>query len=42
MRWFRLYSEIIDDVKLQNLTSSEFKIWIFLLAYACEINKDGS
>lgn len=42
MKWFRLYSEIIDDTKIQELTNLEFKIWIFTLAYASEINQEGS
>jgi hypothetical protein len=36
MRWFRLYSEIIHDPKVQLLSASTFREWINVLCVACE------
>ncbi len=33
-RWFRVYDEIIDDIKVQSLPPHLFKTWINLLALA--------
>ena len=34
MRWFRLYDEVLDDPKVQQLSPPLFKIWINLLCLA--------
>lgn len=34
MRWFRLYDEVLDDPKVQQLSPHLFKIWINLLCLA--------
>lgn len=41
MKWFRLYTEIIDDPKLYDLTDNEFRGFIYLLCLACEQGYDG-
>ena len=41
MRWFRLYTEIIDDPKIAKMNDSQFRIFIYLLAVASEHEKDG-
>lgn len=40
--WFRLYSEIVDDPKMGDLTDFEFRIWIQLLCLATSHGKTGS
>jgi hypothetical protein len=35
-RWFRMYSEIIDDSKVQRLCPSLFKAWVNILALASQ------
>lgn len=39
MRWFRIYSEMLDDEKVQMLSPELFKTWINLLCVAA--TKDG-
>ena len=34
--WFRLYSELLDDPKIQKLPTDIFKEWINLLCLACK------
>ncbi len=34
MRWFRFYSEVLDDPKVQGLSLGLFKMWINLLCIA--------
>jgi len=41
MKWFRVYSEIIDDPKLKELNDFEFRVWFLMLAYACEKGELG-
>ena len=41
MRWFRMYSEILDDPKVARMTDSQFRIFIYLLAVASECNREG-
>lgn len=41
MRWFRLYTEIIDDPKIAKMNDVQFRIFIYLLAVASEHEKDG-
>lgn len=38
MKWFRLWTDILDDVKMLQLTDYEFKIFTFLLAHASEVD----
>ena len=42
MKWFRLYTEILDDPKIQRLSDSEFRDFIYLMCVACEVEKNGS
>lgn len=35
MKWFRFYSEVLDDPKVQNLSPELFKIWINILCITC-------
>lgn len=42
MKWFRLYSEVLDDPKLEKLSDSEFRDFVYLMCLACEMEKDGS
>lgn len=39
--WFRLYTEILDDHKLADLSDRQFRTFISLLAIAKECNQDG-
>ena len=39
MRWFRLYTEMLDDEKVQMLTPALFKTWVNLLCVAA--SRDG-
>lgn len=39
MRWFRLYTEMLDDEKVQMLTPELFKTWVNLLCVAA--SRDG-
>lgn len=36
MRWFRLYTEILDDPKVLALTDRQFRFWVNILAVARE------
>ena len=36
MKWFRLYTEIIDDPKMRGISDSCFRTFIGLMAIACE------
>lgn len=38
--WFRVYSEVLNDPKVQKLPDYLFKIWINILCIAC--NNDGT
>lgn len=38
MQWFRLYDEVLNDPKIQNLPENIFKFWVNLL---CLANKHG-
>jgi hypothetical protein len=40
MKWFRLYHEIIEDMKVGTLSDAEFRTWIELLCLA-SIKRDG-
>ena len=41
MQWFRVYTEIIDDPKVATMDGETFKVFMFLLAVACEQEKNG-
>jgi hypothetical protein len=41
MRWFRLYTEIIDDWKVAELSDKEFRHFVYLLCMAGEEEKEG-
>jgi hypothetical protein len=41
MKWFRLYSEVRTDPKVQKLHPQLFKFWINLLCLACDLDSDG-
>lgn len=41
MKWFRLYSELVDDPKVHQMNPKTFKIFIFLLCFASEFGKNG-
>jgi len=41
MRWFRLYTDIIDDDKVNKMSLKLFKFFIFLLSLASECEKEG-
>lgn len=34
MRWFRLYDEVLNDPKVQNLSADMFKMWVNILCLA--------
>jgi len=38
MKWFRFYSEVIDDPKIHKLSNYEYRIFTYLLCYACEVD----
>ena len=38
MKWFRLWTDILDDVKILQLSDYEFRVWVQIMAYACEVD----
>lgn len=38
MKWFRFWTDTLDDVKILQLSDYEYRIWTYLLAMACELN----
>jgi hypothetical protein len=38
MKWFRLWTDILDDVKILQLTDYEYRIFTYLLAHASEVD----
>ena len=42
MKWLRLYTEIIDDIKVLKMHPKLFKFFIFLLLLASECDQDGT
>lgn len=40
--WFRLYTEVLNDPKVQKLDGNSFKFWINLLCCAKEFGNDGT
>lgn len=41
MDWLRLYTEVIDDPKMAKLSEKSFKIFIFLMCFAQELDENG-
>lgn len=41
MKWFRLYSEVLDDPKVQQLHPAMFKHWVNLLCLASQTDEGG-
>ena len=41
MRWFRLYTELIDDPKQSKMDDKTFRTFILLLCLANELDQDG-
>lgn len=41
MKWFRMYTEIVDDPKMSDLSDREFRLFVSLLCVASEREKDG-
>lgn len=42
MKWFRFYSEVLHDPKVQKLSGNDFKAWVNLLCLANESDPRGS
>src|SRR3990167_2495207 len=42
MKWFRFYSEVLNDPKVQSLSAADFKAWVNLLCVASEQEPRGS
>jgi hypothetical protein len=38
MKWFRLWTDILDDVKILQLSDYEFRVWIQIMAYASSVD----
>jgi hypothetical protein len=38
MKWCRLWTDVLDDVKMLQLTDYEFRMFIYLMCYASEVN----
>jgi hypothetical protein len=38
MKWFRFWTDTLDDVKILRLSDYEYRMWTYLLAFACESN----
>lgn len=36
MKWFRFYSEVVDDPKVQKLPAKQFRLWVNLLCIAAQ------
>lgn len=41
MKWFRFYTETLDDIKILQLTDYEYRMWTYLMAYACEVDSES-
>ena len=41
MKWFRLYTEILDDPKVTDMSATCFRLWINLMATASSLDDDG-
>jgi len=38
VKWFRVWTDVRDDVKMLQLSDYEFRMWIYLLSYASDVN----
>ena len=38
MKWFRFWTDTLDDIKILQLSDYEYRIWTYLLAIASEVN----
>jgi hypothetical protein len=38
MKWFRFWTDTLDDVKILQLSDYEYRMWTYLLAIASEVN----
>ena len=38
VKWFRLWTDTLDDHKIAQLSDYEFRMWTYLLAVACEVD----
>jgi hypothetical protein len=41
MKWFRFWVDILDDVKMLQLTDYEYRMWTYILAYACSVDSES-
>ena len=41
MKWFRVYTDILDDPKINNMSNKTFKIFIKMLAFCSELEHFG-
>jgi len=41
MKWFRMYSEILNDPKMVDLTTTDYGVWVKLLALANQQSERG-
>ncbi len=41
MKWFRLWTDILDDVKMIGLSDYEYRMFTYLLAYASEVDSSS-
>lgn len=42
MNWLRLYTDILDDEKIAQLSDNQYKIFTFLMLMACENESSGT
>ena len=38
MKWFRFWTDTVNDVKMLQLSDYEYRMWTYLLSYASEVN----
>lgn len=41
MKWFRVYTDIMDNEKISKISTKSFKIFIYFLAFSAENEKNG-
>ena len=41
MKWFRMYTDILDDPKIAKMSLKSYQIFTFLLAFCTELDKNG-
>ena len=42
MKWLRLWTDLLDDPKIKGLTDLEFRVFVCLLCFASECEKNGN